>query len=60
MTASKDLKTPCMTAPLAQPKSANPSPTAPGSKAAAHAIARRLQRLKLDELLASDNAVEVK
>lgn len=79
MTASVNLKTPCMTAPLAHAKaaagdasavaaaaaeatsssSANAAARVPGSKAAAHALARQVQKLKLDELLASNDSVEV-
>ena len=79
MTASANLKTPCMTAPLAHAKtaagdasavaaaaelassssSANAAAKVPGSKAAAHALARQVQKLKLDELLASNDSVEV-
>jgi hypothetical protein len=69
MTASVNLKTPCMTVPLAHakttsaaaeaPDDASAAARVPGSKAAAHALARQLQKLKLDELLASEQSVEV-
>jgi hypothetical protein len=69
MTASVNLKTPCMTVPLAHAKTTSAAAEAsddasaaarvPGSKAAAHALARQLQKLKLDELLASEQSVEV-
>ena len=50
MTASKELKTPTMMAPL----------VAKGSRPAATKLGRTLQRLTLGELLATDNAIGVR